>query len=467
MAYTSDKKPGALNQVSSLGDTNNLVVEQSGDVRRATITQLEAKIFDAKSALTTPTGTEVVVVRQTDDTLRQVPLDNIVPAGKITNAQVSDSAAIADSKLATISSAGKVSNSATTATSANTNNAIVARDGSGNFSAGIITASLAGNATSASSAAAWTTPRDLALTGDVTATLAAVDGTSNVSAAATLADTGVAAGTYNDNAAQVRPFTVDAKGRLTNVGSAIDIAVDQPAVTNAPVKKKVRLATTVNLVGTYSNGTAGVGATLVGSSPGALAVDGVAVVLGDRILVKDQTTTLQNGIYTVTQVGDQFTGVFNLTRATDADQNSDLGGVVVSVDAGTVNGGTTYTSTFKTTDTVGTTAQVWQKVAAVTLGIDQKTSSYTLVRSDEGRVIRVNSASSLTVTVPTNATVPFPIGSVIAVTRWGTGEVTLAGASGVTVRAADSRLRITRQYSAAALLKIAADEWQALGDLKQ
>jgi len=61
--------------------------------------------------------------------------------GAVTNAKIAANAAIADSKLATISSAGKVANSATTATSANTNNAIVARDASGNFNAGNITAS--------------------------------------------------------------------------------------------------------------------------------------------------------------------------------------------------------------------------------------------------------------------------------------------------------------------------------------
>lgn len=61
--------------------------------------------------------------------------------GTIVNADINASAAIADSKLATISTAGKVSNSATTATNANTASAIVARDASGNFSAGTITAS--------------------------------------------------------------------------------------------------------------------------------------------------------------------------------------------------------------------------------------------------------------------------------------------------------------------------------------
>ena len=71
----------------------------------------------------------------------------------IVNADINSAAAIADTKLATISTEGKVSNSATTATSANTASAIVARDASGNFSAGTITATLSGTATNAGTVA--------------------------------------------------------------------------------------------------------------------------------------------------------------------------------------------------------------------------------------------------------------------------------------------------------------------------
>ena len=78
----------------------------------------------------------------------------------IVNADISASAAIVDTKLATIATAGKVSNSATTATSLNTASGIVARDASGNFSAGTITASLTGNAS--------TVTTNANLTGDVT-----------------------------------------------------------------------------------------------------------------------------------------------------------------------------------------------------------------------------------------------------------------------------------------------------------
>lgn len=71
-----------------------------------------------------------------------------IAAGVIVDADINASAAIVDTKLATIATAGKVSNSATTAASANTASAIVARDASGNFTAGTITAALTGAASS-------------------------------------------------------------------------------------------------------------------------------------------------------------------------------------------------------------------------------------------------------------------------------------------------------------------------------
>src|SRR5690554_4457010 len=63
-------------------------------------------------------------------------------------------------------------------------------------------------------------------------------------------------------------------------------------------KPSVRLATTMALpASSYDNGTAGVGATLTADDDGALTVDGVAVVAGDRILVKDEVDQTTNGIY--------------------------------------------------------------------------------------------------------------------------------------------------------------------------
>jgi hypothetical protein len=77
----------------------------------------------------------------------------VITSSLLVNADVDAAAGIVDTKLATIATAGKVSNSATTATSANTASAIVARDGSGDFTAGTITAALAGNASTATALA--------------------------------------------------------------------------------------------------------------------------------------------------------------------------------------------------------------------------------------------------------------------------------------------------------------------------
>jgi hypothetical protein len=114
----------------------------------------------------------------------------VVLSGTIVNADISASAAIADTKLATISTAGKVSNSATTATNANTASAIVARDASGNFSAGTITAALTGNASTATALATARNIQGVAFDG--TANITVVTAGSGISVTGTaVANTGV------------------------------------------------------------------------------------------------------------------------------------------------------------------------------------------------------------------------------------------------------------------------------------
>jgi hypothetical protein len=69
------------------------------------------------------------------------------------------------------------------------------------------------------------------MTGDVTWTSAPFDGTANVTAVAALSASGVVAGTYNNSPTSVRPFTVDAKGRITAIGAAVAIATPASAAT--------------------------------------------------------------------------------------------------------------------------------------------------------------------------------------------------------------------------------------------
>lgn len=99
------------------------------------------------------------------------------------------------------------------ATSTNTINQIVKRDASGNFSAGVITARLAGNADTASALQA---ARNFSITGDITAPAISFDGTGAVALVSNLANTGVTAGTYG-NTSTIPVLTVDAKGRVTSV----------------------------------------------------------------------------------------------------------------------------------------------------------------------------------------------------------------------------------------------------------
>jgi hypothetical protein len=109
--------------------------------------------------------------------------------GTIVNDDINASAGIVDTKLATIATAGKVSNSATTATSANTASAIVARNASGNFTAGTITANLTGAVTgNASTATALATGRTITLSGDVSSTSspASFDGSANITLTTTI-----------------------------------------------------------------------------------------------------------------------------------------------------------------------------------------------------------------------------------------------------------------------------------------
>lgn len=95
----------------------------------------------------------------------------------------------------------------------------------------------------------------------------------------------------------------------------------------------------------------------------------------------------------------------------------------------------------------------------------RKTASYTLALGDQCDVIEMNVASANTVTVPTNATAAFSIGTQVTVTQYGAGQTTIAAASGVTLRSTNNWLKISAQYGSATLVKVATDEWYVIGNL--
>lgn len=160
---------------------------------------------------------------------------------------------------------------------------------------------------------------------------------------------GTGAATANANTVFAGPTT----GGAAAPGFRALVAADIPALTleNLPdawTKRAVKCATTAAI-------------TLSGTQT----IDGIAVVAGDRVLVKDQASASANGIYVVAA------GAW--TRALDADTSSEIAGAMVAIDQGTVNGGLTYDNDFKSTDTLGTTNMGWNRVidTAYTIPVTQ------------------------------------------------------------------------------------------------
>lgn len=110
---------------------------------------------------------------------------------------------------------------------------------------------------------------------------------------------------------------------------------------------------------TYNNGASGVGATLTGTANGALAAqDGVTLTAGQNLLVKNEATAANNGIYVVTQVGDG-THPYILTRHVDMDATGEIGGAFTFVETGTTNAGSGWVVATAPPIVVGTGAINW------------------------------------------------------------------------------------------------------------
>lgn len=95
------------------------------------------------------------------------------------------------------------------------------------------------------------------------------------------------------------------------------------------------------------------------------------------------------------------------------------------------------------------------------VAITAPTASYTLTISDIGRVVRLTTSGASTLTVPTNASVAFPIGTIIEVEQAGAGQVTISSSASLQ-SAAGTKTRT--QFSVVSLLKVATDTWRLAGD---
>ena len=229
----TDRSGNTLTITRGVENSGTGVAHSAGAVVRHMVTGRDLReANDHIEGTTTAHGITLANLVKTTDT--GTVTSGMILDGTIVNADINASAAIADTKLGTISTASKVSNSATTATSANTASAIVARDASGNFTAGTITANLTGNVTgnvsgsagsatgNAATATALATGRTFQLTGDVEASGVTFDGTGNVSLT-TVIGTGAIVNADVNSSAQI----AYSKTNLTN--SIVDADVNASA----------------------------------------------------------------------------------------------------------------------------------------------------------------------------------------------------------------------------------------------
>jgi len=346
-------KPVGLAAGSTANTPNTVALRDSnGDFSAGTITANLAGNALTATSLLTPRS----IAGKTFDGTQDVTLSSLSAGDYLVGGPFNGSATVSWSVNASASTAA---------------NTIVARDVSGNFAANTITASLVGNS---STSTTLQTARTIQATGDATWQVE-FDGSANASATLTLSNSGVAAGTY-------AKVTVDSKGRVTT-GSNL-LAVDIPDITAAKVTdfhQAVRTSGLDQMAAPVSNVSLNsrrvvnlaepidsqdaatknyVDMAVQGLDPkqsvrvattgnitlsGLQTIDGVMIADGDRVLVKDQLTLAQNGVYVVSSS--------SWTRAEDVNTWEELVSAFLFVEEGSQNADNGYLCTVNAGGTLG------------------------------------------------------------------------------------------------------------------
>ena len=241
-------------------------------------------------------------------------------------------------------------------------------------------------------------------------------------------------------------------GYVDGVTSAIQTQIDTKAPLASPT-----FTGTVNAAALTLSGDLIVNGTTTTINSTTLSVDDKNIVIGDVATPSD--VTADGGGITLKGATDK---TFNWVDATDAWTSSEHINLASGKDL-KVNGTAVISSTaggFIFTDGTQTLEGVPSRTPII-----QKTASYTLsALTERDDLIEMASASAMTLTIPLNSAVAFPVGTSIDILQTSTGQVTIAGDAGVTVNSTPG-LKLRTQWSTATLFKRAENTWVVYGDL--
>ena len=338
----------AANGTLLIGNGSGYALTNLTEGQSITVTNGSGTITVAADVATAGAGSGTIGVASFDSS------DFVVSSGHVT---LSGSAAanqlLTDSGTATASN-GQLNVNGTAG--------VLATTGSGNT----VVFDLVATAVTAAAYGAADTVGTFTVDGDGRLTAAADVSISILHGAVSDFDTGVQENTLDSLAAPVASVDLNSQ-TITGLADPVNA---QDAATKSYVdstaqgldtKASVKAASVSNLSATYANGSSGVGATLTNNSlQAAFSLDGDTLSVGDRVLLKDQTTTAQNGVYSVTTAGDGSTN-WVLTRTVDMDDVDEFSGSYFFVEGGNTNASNGYVCVSEEPISIGSTPILFEQ----------------------------------------------------------------------------------------------------------